>query len=173
MEKSDLRTGVLDDRFDDEVGLGEPPELRHGDNASEQGVHLRGAHPAFFDRSPEALSDRLESERDLLLCDVPNEDLVTELGEDLGDAAAHGSGPDDADGANLRHADLMFLPSRKYGCIRAPIQRHGCGEPQTCGRRAPSREPPHGHGYAVSAAQAQGGDAASRAPALERMQQRR
>ena len=98
-----LGVGVLDDRFDDVVGVGERVE-RRSPVASRPSAASRsaGGQLALLDELAEALLDRAARAIERRLRDVDEPHLEPGLREHLGDAVAHRPRADDADRLDRR-----------------------------------------------------------------------
>ena len=90
-EERALGLGVLDDRLDQQIGLG---ELVDGRDAPE---HLVGLRAALLVQLAEAPPHRLEAALDRPRLTVVERDLPPGRGDDLCDAGAHLAGADDED----------------------------------------------------------------------------
>ena len=105
----------LDDRLDDEVGVGEVLHLGGQGDPAEQLVGRLLRHLLALHRAPRGVLEVLASALDGRVVDLDPDDCVAVAGEDLGDAGAHGAEADDADGGELASSRVShgrMLPCR-------------------------------------------------------------
>ena len=159
-EQRALGVDVLDDRFDDVVGVGQRVERRRRRQPAERGVAIGGGQLALLDELREALLDRRARAIEHRLRDVDEPHVETRLREHLRDAVAHRARADDADGLDV-HRDSRVARHESRSSAIARAASASCIRPFDRERDA------------VAAAQAQRRDAALQVAPLQRVEQRR
>jgi hypothetical protein len=105
-EQAELQLELLGGRFDDDVDSGQRIHRRDAFDPVQGRLALVVADPVLGEEAVEALLDGLETLLDASVVEVVHDDAKAAGRRDLGDAAAHGAGTDDADGFDC-HAGLL------------------------------------------------------------------
>src|SRR5581483_1264400 len=102
---------VLDDRLDHELAVGELGEVGRVAQAGEGAVPVGLGQLAGPDGPVERRLDPLAAGVEGALVDLPDDDVETGPGADLGDPGTHEAAAHDADSIDLAHADLLTARS--------------------------------------------------------------
>ena len=146
---------VLDDRLDDEAGVGEPREVGRRGDARERRVAVAGRDLALLDLAREVLLDRPEALSREVGRHVDEHDPLPGERRHVRDARTHLSGAHDANRSRCHRISFSFVALRE-GSSPEPIRRRRARGAARARRRprAPRRSPratrgPRGGGRAT------------------------
>ncbi len=106
LQDLDLQLLVLGRGLDDEIAGGELRPVRGRGDTRQRGVAIGHGHLVLLDQTIQAAAHRGKTLGDGGVGDVDHHHAQSGRGAYLGDAVAHGSGPDDANG--VRHNSCPF-----------------------------------------------------------------
>ena len=115
-EDGALQLELLEDRFDDEIAVGQLGQLRRQRQARERSLPLVLGQAALLDAACQVAVDRGPPALCELLAHLPADGVVAGLHADLRDSGSHRAEADDAHPANLHGP-------RSYGEDPAPVAR--------------------------------------------------
>ncbi len=108
---------VLGGGLDDDVASGHVGIGRRGLHPGQDGVHLGLGHVALGYLALQVAANGVQALVDLRLADVVQQHVIAREGADMGDARAHLTGADHADGLDCGH---WFSPLLQQSLCRSP-----------------------------------------------------